>query len=284
MHGSRCWLKPRRLPASPTRGPVESSPLAQFGAQAMGNTDCHAVTGPNVAPTRKGHKVQLAVTALGPYVGTQAYHTSLSVDTVEFSFSQRGVVTTRNFQSHTHLRGGPHHIIDLGNSSLSGAQMAKAVRPFFKEQSYDLLRKNCNSFTDCALFFLLGRRLEAKYCELEQIATSADKLMGIVRVLSLGDYAPNPRANSFSIEDVIEKLGKLKMVGEDKENIGNRGYKPGQHVEVLSKMNKGWVSATVLTVTQAGAVTVLYEGGQHRKEIPSKELANVLRLYTAQDN
>uniref|UniRef100_A0A7S2CEA5 PPPDE domain-containing protein n=1 Tax=Alexandrium andersonii TaxID=327968 RepID=A0A7S2CEA5_9DINO len=258
-------------------------PEGGTAVEAMGNTDCHAIPSPPASPSRKGHKVQLAVTALNPYVPTmQAYHTSLAVDTVEFSFSQRGVVTTRNFQSHTHLSGGPHQIIELGTTSLSGAQMARALRPHFKEQTYDLLRKNCNSFTDCAMFYLLGRRLDAKYYELEQIANSADRLMGIVRVLSLGDYKPNPRANAFDLEELI---GKLMRLPEDKENVAVRGcYKPGQHVEVLSKMHSGWVGATVLTVTKAGTITVLYEGGEHRKDIPQREVENVLRPFNAAQN
>mmetsp|Transcript_48239 Transcript_48239/g.139768 ORF Transcript_48239/g.139768 Transcript_48239/m.139768 type:complete len:169 (+) Transcript_48239:18-524(+) len=156
------------------------------------------------------HKVQLAVTALGPWVPSmpQAYHTSVMVDDIEFSFCHRGIVSARNWQSHSHLsRGGPHHILDLGSSPLSALQLVKALRPHFKDQTYDLLRKNCNSFSDCALFFLLGRRLEPKYREMERLGVAAERLTGLVKLLSLGSYEPNLKADAFALEGAIEELG-----------------------------------------------------------------------------
>merc|ERR1712061_368745 len=72
-----------------------------------------------------------------------------------------------------------------------------------KEGAYDLLRKNCNSFTDVALFFTLGKRLDQKYMALEQIGADVDQV-GLIRLLSLGDYVPNPLANTFRIDQVLQ--------------------------------------------------------------------------------
>jgi len=240
----------------------------------MGNADSAPLAMVEEA-TKKQHKVQLVATAISPFVPTmpQAFHTSVVVDAMEYSFSRRGIVSARNYQSHLHL-AGPGKVLEMGTTSFAGPQMVKALRSHFREQSYDLLRKNCNSFSDCALFFLLGRRLDSKYCELEQIGTSADRHIGLVRMLSLGDYAPNPKADGFRVDDVIEALGAGS--GDDKENAG-RKYKPGQHLQVLSNMHKGWVNATVRAVHPSGTITVLYEGGHHQKDVPIGDLAKVLR-------
>ena len=40
--------------------------------------------------------------------------------------------------------------------------MLSALRPHFQGGSYDLLRKNCNSFSDCAVFYLLRQRIDAR--------------------------------------------------------------------------------------------------------------------------
>ncbi|CAE7677233.1 spin [Symbiodinium pilosum] len=46
-------------------------------------------------------------------------------------------------------------VVYMGLTRISGDDLREQLGRFFKRGSYDLLRKNCNSFTDCALFFLL---------------------------------------------------------------------------------------------------------------------------------
>mmetsp|Transcript_41346 Transcript_41346/g.118007 ORF Transcript_41346/g.118007 Transcript_41346/m.118007 type:complete len:244 (-) Transcript_41346:102-833(-) len=239
----------------------------------MGNID----SAPHAMAAPRQHRVQLAATPLSPFVPTmpQAYHTSVIVDDVEYSFSPKGISSGRSFRSHLHLSGGPHTIEDLGRTSISGPQMVKALQTYFKEGTYDMLRKNCNSFSDCALFCLLGRRLDARYCEIEQIGTSADKHMALVQLLSLGGYVPNPKAASFRAADVIERIGQT---GEDKENVFRHGHKVGQHVEVFSKMHHSWVGGTVRAVQHNGTITVLYNDGHHQKDVAAHDVGKVVRL------
>ena len=47
-------------------------------------------------------------------------------------------------------------------------QVSLALREHFARNTYDLLRKNCNTFSDVALAFLLGRRLDPKYNQVRQ--------------------------------------------------------------------------------------------------------------------
>merc|ERR1712187_227734 len=63
--------------------------------------------------------------------------------------------------------------------------------------TYDLLQKNCNSFSDCALFFLLGKRLDTKYRSLEKRGKSFPSVMK-----SMG-YEKNDKADGFDVEEVI---------------------------------------------------------------------------------
>merc|ERR1719277_1997002 len=128
---------------------------------------------------------------------------------MEYCFCNSGVVESNGFVSHRRFeqmvvtdRGpamvkGPFSVTDLGITSISGPDMLKALNPWFGSGSYDILLKNCNSFSDVALFYLLGARLDGKYLSLEQIGTSAEKYLRIVTVLSRGTYRPNPKADGF---------------------------------------------------------------------------------------
>jgi hypothetical protein len=84
--------------------------------------------------------------------------------------------------------------------------MLKALQPYFNAGTYDLLRKNCNCFTDCALFYLLGQRLDQKYRSLEKVGAAADQYVALIRGITGGTYQPNPRADNFSSCLVVEKL------------------------------------------------------------------------------
>jgi len=159
-----------------------------------------------------GHKVEFAATPLGPGVpGMQAYHTSVVVDEMEYSFSFEGVTHGPNLMSHRHLPNAPPRVVYLGLTSTSGDQMFKYMKQYFKRGSYDLLRKNCNSFTDCSLYYMLDTRLDPRYRGLEKIGHAADKNAGLVQTLSGGDYTPNPAADQFSLEQTIRLINGEKQ-------------------------------------------------------------------------
>lgn len=158
-----------------------------------------------------GHRVELAATRLGPSIaGLQAYHTSVVVDDVEYCFSMEGVTRGHDLKSHGHLPNAPAQVTYMGLTSIKGEAMQEYLRSHFKRGSYDLLRKNCNSFSDCSLYFLLDDRLDPKYRGLEQIGHAADKRAGLVQRLTGGDYLPNPEADPFSVEDIVGFIDKHK--------------------------------------------------------------------------
>mmetsp|Transcript_3205 Transcript_3205/g.8374 ORF Transcript_3205/g.8374 Transcript_3205/m.8374 type:complete len:195 (-) Transcript_3205:627-1211(-) len=179
----------------------------------MGATDSSLQNMPaqQTPAKRQHHRVQLAITPLGAQVPGMpaAYHTSISIDDVEYTFSRLGVTIGRNWGSHRCIGGkgslgGPGVVLDCGTTSFSGRDMLKALRPHFQEGTYDLLKKNCNSFSDCALYFLLGRRLDGKYAALEQFAASADKSIGLVQFVSR--YSPNPKAEGFQVGQILARI------------------------------------------------------------------------------
>merc|ERR1712048_1476522 len=97
-----------------------------------------------------------------------------------------------------------------GLTAVSANQMLQELEPYFQEGSYDLLRKNCNSFTDCALFCLLDARLDQRYRGLEKLGHAVDKNAGIVQKLAGGNYVPNPKADSFDVEKIVRRVDKDK--------------------------------------------------------------------------
>eukprot|EP00928_Gymnodinium_smaydae_P092484 TRINITY_DN76366_c0_g1_i1.p2 TRINITY_DN76366_c0_g1~~TRINITY_DN76366_c0_g1_i1.p2 ORF type:complete len:229 (-),score=11.88 TRINITY_DN76366_c0_g1_i1:110-715(-) len=158
-----------------------------------------------------GSGVELAVTPLGPKIpGIQAYHTSVVVEGLEYSFSMEGVTHGPDLISHRHLPDGPPTVTYMGLTSIEGKEMFRALTSYFEMGTYDLLRKNCNSFSDCALFYLLDIRLDPAYRGLEQIGEAADRNAGVVQKISGGEYSPNPRAARFDLEKVIRQIDAKK--------------------------------------------------------------------------
>mmetsp|Transcript_93997 Transcript_93997/g.303593 ORF Transcript_93997/g.303593 Transcript_93997/m.303593 type:complete len:393 (-) Transcript_93997:192-1370(-) len=150
--------------------------------------------------------VELAVSPLGGVPGATAYHSSVLVDGEEFSFSNLGITSARGAASHAATGCAPR-IQSLGSCVRQGRhigrQLVAVLAPHFQQGTYDLLRKNCNTFTDCALFFLLRQRLAADYKVLERFGASMPALVGVV---SGGCYSPNPRVAGFDLEGIIRSL------------------------------------------------------------------------------
>ena len=160
------------------------------------------------APTGNGapqHEVKLAISPIGVKIPSlpEAYHTSVVVDDKEYCFTSNGVVCSRSCKSHARFQNGPAKVIHMGMSHMSGEEMLAGLKRHFAPGTYDMLRKNCNSFVDCALFYLLRRRLDGKYRILEQMLECIDDTIGFVRILSMGEYMPNPKANDFNVGKIL---------------------------------------------------------------------------------
>lgn len=151
------------------------------------------------------NKVQLAVSVLGGVPGATAYHSSVVVNGEEFFFSDGGISSTTDLASHRNPQNpsSTPQVIDMGMSQYTGSQLRAALDRHFPQGSYDLLKKNCNSFSDCALFYLLKKRLDKKYRSLEQIGAANPNLM---KMVSGGQYTPNPKAETFDLEKLIADI------------------------------------------------------------------------------
>ncbi|CAE7039263.1 unnamed protein product, partial [Symbiodinium sp. KB8] len=80
----------------------------------------------------------------------------------------------------------------------------------FSRGSYDLLRKNCNHFSRCALEYLGCRKLPTRIQDMERVANMAQDRFGIVKLITLGFYDANPNANDFDVGTVIQNLRLLR--------------------------------------------------------------------------
>lgn len=177
-------------------GTVQGAALG--GAQGVQSKDA--------APVVK-RRVQLAATPIGPPLPQllQAYHTSVIVDDMEFSFSGRGIDQLRGTLSHVPFAGKPT-VIDMGYTKTPRREMVRYLQPHFMPGTYDLLRKNCNSFSDCCLTLLLDRRLDEKYRTMEKIGAVTDEHTAVVRLFTGGGYKPNPRSQEFKSCKVVERI------------------------------------------------------------------------------
>mmetsp|Transcript_176712 Transcript_176712/g.566710 ORF Transcript_176712/g.566710 Transcript_176712/m.566710 type:complete len:183 (+) Transcript_176712:428-976(+) len=170
-----------------------------------------AAAAAEASATSRQRRVQLVITPIGPWLPLkrlQAYHSSILIDDFEYSFGICGIVVAQGAQSHEYFPRSPAEtqIVDMGTTQRSAKEMYKKLRPYFRKNSYDLLRKNCNSFSDCVLCYLSNARLPKAYRTLERMGKSADKRSGFVRAISWGQYMPNPQADSFLAKSVRSSL------------------------------------------------------------------------------
>ncbi|OLQ07569.1 Desumoylating isopeptidase 1 [Symbiodinium microadriaticum] len=151
------------------------------------------------------NQVELATSLLFTIPGlASAYHTSVVVNGEEFFFSDSGIFANMTLTSH---QGKPSEKLAMGLSHWTGQQLFRALQEHFRPGTYDLIRKNCNSFSDCALHFLLRKRLPSKYSAMESMGqrTSLD----LIHHFTNGAYQPNQAAANFSTETVIQQLDRL---------------------------------------------------------------------------
>uniref|UniRef100_A0A7S3T1P5 PPPDE domain-containing protein n=1 Tax=Strombidinopsis acuminata TaxID=141414 RepID=A0A7S3T1P5_9SPIT len=158
------------------------------------------LSAPGAAEQRipQNHRVQLVATCFGPRIPGigQAHHTSVVVHGVEYWFNSTGINKNEGIRSHIPYRNTPQ-IFEYGFTTISGHSMVTALSKDFQKNSYDLLRKNCNSFSECALFYLCGTHLGDKFRILEKIGRKVDNHTGFIKAISGGAYKKNPAANAF---------------------------------------------------------------------------------------
>ncbi|CAK9080065.1 unnamed protein product [Durusdinium trenchii] len=154
-----------------------------------------------------------------------AFHTSIVLGDVEYAFSGQGIRATRPYVSHSMLKRQTE-VRMMGHTNFSAHQMVQFLTQFFQPGTYDLLCKNCNSFSDCALYLLLGQRLEAKYSRMERTGKVGQKRIGLMSALRLigMNYQANPASQNFQVDEVLAKTD-LCMRG--------RGVRPAQHYRLV---------------------------------------------------
>jgi len=155
------------------------------------------------------NKVELAASELINLTFATAYHTSVVVNGEEFFFSDSGIFSDRALNSHQQK---PSERIHLGFSEKTGSQLLRALQPFFKSGTYDLIRKNCNSFSDAAVYYLLGQRLERRFCALEKLGQANPDLLSQI---TKGMYTPNPLVDKFEVDSILPSLDRLNEDGRE---------------------------------------------------------------------
>lgn len=170
----------------------------------------------------QGHRVRVAATELLNKFGITAYHSSVCVDDREYYFDSFGILTAPALHSH-HINRAQRksqlktEVAEVGISHHSGAALVRALQRFFEKGSYDVLFKNCNSFSDCALYFLTGTRLDGRFSRVERLMTATSPVSTAMmnqlfraylehntgRRVEVDVYVTNPLCQDFSVQDVI---------------------------------------------------------------------------------
>ncbi|CAE8621095.1 unnamed protein product, partial [Polarella glacialis] len=151
-----------------------------------------------------GHAVELAVSPLAGLRGFAGYHTSVLVAGEEYYFCPSGICCSAKIVSHQD--GASMRRIYIGLSQVSGCELLDFLTEHFRQGTYDLLLKNCNSFSDCALYFLCEQRLDLRYRTVEKLAWVADDNLGLLHSITSGEYKPNPRAGDFDSQAVLRAM------------------------------------------------------------------------------
>lgn len=151
-----------------------------------------------------GYEVELVVSTIPGMLWLTGWHTSILLDGEEFYFTPFGITSSSTLSSHPATSLMRRQF--TGTTKRSSKELLQCLSDHFLPGTYDLLKKNCNSFTDCALYFLCGTRLHPTFRRLDQLGVKADAYTGIVQALTFGGYAPNAQAEGFNIEDVIKSI------------------------------------------------------------------------------
>lgn len=154
-------------------------------------------------------EVYLAHTEIFRVAGVGAFHTSINFGGVEYSFNRKGIECRHPFASHTFARKGSRmEILRLGSTTVTGEELIYSLDPYFEAGTYDILYKNCNAFTDAALYFLFRERLDPQYSRIERLIKAGGPfttsvINGVSATAGTGHYVANPRATNFCLQDAI---------------------------------------------------------------------------------
>merc|ERR1712061_503902 len=88
----------------------------------------------------------------------RAMHSRVMVDNIEYEFRGSGIMVSNGPFSHNAFPGTPE-IVPMGMSHKSGEEMKQYLDHHSQPGTFHMGDKNCNSFTDCALQFLVGHGL-----------------------------------------------------------------------------------------------------------------------------
>jgi len=141
------------------------------------------------------NRVELVVTSLLGMRGAVGYHTSVLFAGMEYYFNASGVNVGRGGLE-SHGQSEDTSIIFVGFSDRSAREV----------NSYDKLRKNCNSFSDCALHLLCGRRLPPHLRRAERLGRVLDEQVSPLQSLLGNEFARNQQADGFDVEAVIAAI------------------------------------------------------------------------------
>mmetsp|Transcript_46314 Transcript_46314/g.130954 ORF Transcript_46314/g.130954 Transcript_46314/m.130954 type:complete len:240 (-) Transcript_46314:335-1054(-) len=186
---------------------------------------------------RAPHEVRLAATEILKVAGMSGYHTSVIVDDREYFFDSLGIMAAPPLWSHMAGGGGKHpcesrtEVIPLGGALCNGPALVQALHPFFQKGSYDIFYKNCNTFSDAALYFLTRNRLPGHYNRIERLITATNPVStGLLNrvfrafvenstgaACDMDIYVMNPQAEGFSIDTVIATFDESDTESEESD-------------------------------------------------------------------
>jgi len=194
----------------------------------------------------RGH-VLAAVSEIFKVAGIGAYHTSIIIDDREYYFDSSGIESSPCFSSHLlddiNMMDPNLMIQNFGRIALTGEALVKGLTPFFEVGTYDIIFKNCNAFTDAALYFLTRKRLDPQYTRMERLLqattpVSTAAINGLARAsanptpedgraaVPSWEYECNPLAQGFSVEDVIAACDDLDAQACSQKRVASKGISP----------------------------------------------------------
>merc|ERR1719498_1710664 len=157
---------------------------------------------------------------------------------MEYSFSDGGIFCAQGLESHRQMSqqqqqktGQPlpqPEVFDMGFSHYTGSMLKASLERHFLPGTYDFIRKNCNSFADCALFYLIQKRIDKKYRALDRIGANNP---GMIAAVSGGQYSPNPKADGFDCDKLCAELDPAKKWDMPGETVG--GGQVAQSAEAM---------------------------------------------------
>merc|ERR1712107_114421 len=208
------------------------SPLA-IGKEAMGNVLQHQLCDVGDHHENGLYEVRIASTEILRVAGMSGYHTLIIIDDREFFFDRDGIMAAPPLWSH--ITGGRvkppgdvrTEVVEAGRSSLGGKALVQTLTPFFQKGSYDIFYKNCNTFTDMALYFLMKQRLDGRFTRIERLIAATNPISTSLlnrmfrafvsdgpnsSVSSTEDdiYTTNPEAEDFSVDGVIAYIDDIE--------------------------------------------------------------------------